>query len=130
MEILFFFNSNLETCYNFHNVSFKFFINATVIVKEFDLLQPAQISVFLSLFPWLKFYASLQSKEKNMQKKIEREASGCSWTSVQMQIVSVMVIDQVSDPEEFCEWLNNSVPVNQSETIVLMVLFVLNKIVC
>lgn len=33
-----FLNNNLETCYNFHNVSFKFFINATVIVKEFDLL--------------------------------------------------------------------------------------------
>lgn len=40
-----------------------------------------------------------------------------------MQIVSLMVIDQVSDPEVFCEWLNDTVPVNQSETFVLMEFF-------
>lgn len=92
------------------------------MVKEFDLLQPAQISIFLSLFPWLKFYASPQNKVKNML-KLEREGSGCSWTSVQMQTVSLMVNDQVSDSEVFSEWLNNTFPVNQSETIVLMELF-------
>lgn len=40
-----------------------------------------------------------------------------------MQTVSVMVIDQMSDPEVFSKWLNNTVLVNQSETIVLMKLF-------
>lgn len=55
--------------------------------------------------------------------KLEREGSGCSWTSVQMQTVSLMVNDQVSDSEVFSEWLNNTFPVNQSETIVLMELF-------
>lgn len=55
--------------------------------------------------------------------KLERNACGCSWTSVQMHTVSLMVNDQVSDSEVFSEWLNNTVPVNQSETIVLMELF-------
>lgn len=63
------------------------------------------------------------TEESKKYAKIEREASGCSWTSVQMQIVSLMVIDQVSDLEVFSEWLNNTVPVNQSETIVLMEFF-------
>lgn len=40
-----------------------------------------------------------------------------------MQTLSIMVIDQMSDPEVFSKWLNNTVLVNQSETIVLMKLF-------
>lgn len=40
-----------------------------------------------------------------------------------MQTLSIMVIDQMSDLEVFSKWLNNTVLVNQSETIVLMKLF-------
>lgn len=81
MKILFFLKAILKHVTTLTMCHFKFFKNATVIVKEFDLLQPAKISIFLSLFSWLKFYASLQKKAKNVQ-KVEMEASGCSWTSV------------------------------------------------
>lgn len=81
MKFLFFLKAILKHVTTLTMRHFKFFKNATVIVKEFDLLQPAKVSVFLSLFPRLKFYASLQKKAKNIQ-KVEMEVSGCSWTFV------------------------------------------------
>lgn len=46
----YFLNSNLDTRYSLHNVSFNFFIHAMLMVKEFDLLRPVYLHfIFISM---------------------------------------------------------------------------------
>lgn len=51
----------------------------------------------------------------------QKSRKGCFWLVLDFcPDADCFTIDQVSDPEVFNEWLNNTVHVNQSETIVLM----------